>query len=223
VSSGSDPSARHRLHLGELFITTSIWMPSETPTDGSIRAHEAPGGWRFRPLHDRAGAVQGQVCFARLQLVCSGNRGAPVSMIAVMQQKYQIKGVPTLVFSKPDGTEMTQLRATGFEPKDVFLPKMKQALEMSGAWVVLDMPGSSLYDYTRQNPKRNVYICGESVISESVPGLIITIEHPWAVGRLGILGTTQACRETGGSRNNFKKTRKDRWKYPLYLAARRVP
>jgi thiol:disulfide interchange protein DsbD len=52
---------------------------------------------------------------------------------AVLQQKYQIKGVPTLVFLRPDGTEITQLRVTGFEPKDVFLPKMKQALEMSGA------------------------------------------------------------------------------------------
>ncbi len=32
-----------------------------------------------------------------------------------MQQKYQVKGVPTLVFLKPDGTEMTELRVTGFE------------------------------------------------------------------------------------------------------------
>jgi thiol:disulfide interchange protein DsbD len=51
----------------------------------------------------------------------------------VLQQKYQIQGVPTLVFLKPDGKEMAELRVTGFEPKDVFLPKMKRALEMSGA------------------------------------------------------------------------------------------
>jgi thiol:disulfide interchange protein DsbD len=51
---------------------------------------------------------------------------------AVLQEKYQIKGVPTLVFLKPDGKELTGLRITGFEPKEVFLPKMDKALEMSG-------------------------------------------------------------------------------------------
>jgi thiol:disulfide interchange protein len=40
--------------------------------------------------------------------------------------------VPTLIFLKPDGTEIEELRITGFEPKDVFLSKMKRALELSG-------------------------------------------------------------------------------------------
>jgi thiol:disulfide interchange protein DsbD len=47
-------------------------------------------------------------------------------------RKFRIKGVPTLIFLKPDGTEIEELRITGFEPKDVFLSKMKRALELSG-------------------------------------------------------------------------------------------
>ena len=50
-----------------------------------------------------------------------------------LQQKYEAKGVPTLIFLKPDGTEITGLRITGFEPKEVFLAKIKQALETIGA------------------------------------------------------------------------------------------
>jgi len=47
-------------------------------------------------------------------------------------KKFGIKGVPTLIFLKPDGTEIEELRGTGFEPKDVFLSKMKRALALSG-------------------------------------------------------------------------------------------
>jgi thiol:disulfide interchange protein DsbD len=46
-------------------------------------------------------------------------------------KKYGIKGVPTFIFLKPDGTEIEELRGTGFESKDVFLSKMKRALELS--------------------------------------------------------------------------------------------
>jgi thioredoxin:protein disulfide reductase len=46
-----------------------------------------------------------------------------------LRQKYRAWGVPTLVFLKPDGEELSDLRATGFEPKEVFLGRMKQALE----------------------------------------------------------------------------------------------
>jgi thioredoxin:protein disulfide reductase len=48
-----------------------------------------------------------------------------------LRQKYQAKGVPTLVFLKPDGREMPELRVTGFEPKKSFLDKMNRALQMS--------------------------------------------------------------------------------------------
>ena len=47
-------------------------------------------------------------------------------------RKFGIKGVPTLIFLKPDGSEIEELRVTGFEPKDVFLSKMQRALELSG-------------------------------------------------------------------------------------------
>jgi thiol:disulfide interchange protein DsbD len=47
-------------------------------------------------------------------------------------KKYGVKGVPTLIFLKPDGTEITDLRGTGYEPKDVFLEKMNRARELAG-------------------------------------------------------------------------------------------
>jgi thioredoxin:protein disulfide reductase len=48
-----------------------------------------------------------------------------------LRQKYQAKGVPTLVFLRPDGREISELRATGFEPKESFLDKMNRALQIS--------------------------------------------------------------------------------------------
>jgi thioredoxin:protein disulfide reductase len=47
-------------------------------------------------------------------------------------KKYGVKGVPTLIFLKPDGTEIMDLRGTGYEPKDAFLEKMSRALELAG-------------------------------------------------------------------------------------------
>jgi len=44
-------------------------------------------------------------------------------------EKYRVKGVPTLVFLRPDGTEIDGLRGTGFESREVFLEKMDKALE----------------------------------------------------------------------------------------------
>ncbi|MCX6566050.1 MAG: thioredoxin family protein [Candidatus Aminicenantes bacterium] len=52
--------------------------------------------------------------------------------VKAFYKKYKVRGVPTLVFLKPDGTEIEELRGTGFESKDVFLDKMKKALEKSG-------------------------------------------------------------------------------------------
>jgi thioredoxin:protein disulfide reductase len=49
-----------------------------------------------------------------------------------LRKKYQARGVPTLVFLSPDGREISELRGTGFEPKEVFLKKMDQALRISG-------------------------------------------------------------------------------------------
>jgi len=50
-----------------------------------------------------------------------------------LRKKYQARGVPTLVFLTPDGQEITNLRGTGFEPKEIFLKKMEEALQVSSA------------------------------------------------------------------------------------------
>jgi thioredoxin:protein disulfide reductase len=47
-------------------------------------------------------------------------------------RKYGVRGVPTLIFLKPDGTEIGELRGTGFESPDIFLAKMNRALGLSG-------------------------------------------------------------------------------------------
>jgi thioredoxin:protein disulfide reductase len=50
-----------------------------------------------------------------------------------LREKYQARGVPTLAFLKPNGEEMRDLRATGFEPKEAFLLRMKQALRKAAS------------------------------------------------------------------------------------------
>ena len=45
-----------------------------------------------------------------------------------LREKYEVKGVPTLIFLRPDGREISDLRGTGFESKDAFLGKMNRAL-----------------------------------------------------------------------------------------------
>jgi thiol:disulfide interchange protein DsbD len=66
--------------------------------------------------------------FVMLKADLTSNKDAGVK---VFYKKYRIKGVPTLIFLKPDGTEIEELRGTGFESKDVFLSKMKSALQLS--------------------------------------------------------------------------------------------
>jgi thiol:disulfide interchange protein DsbD len=48
-----------------------------------------------------------------------------------LKEKYQLRGVPTLLFLFPDGREIPGLRGTGFESKEVFLGKMNHALKMA--------------------------------------------------------------------------------------------
>lgn len=52
--------------------------------------------------------------------------------VKAFHRKYDIRGVPTLLFLKPDGSEIAELRITGFEPAEVFLEKMAAALQRSG-------------------------------------------------------------------------------------------
>jgi thiol:disulfide interchange protein DsbD len=49
-------------------------------------------------------------------------------VVNALMERYRIRGVPTLVFLRPDGAEMTSLRGTGFETAGTFLDKMTRAL-----------------------------------------------------------------------------------------------
>ena len=48
-----------------------------------------------------------------------------------VRRNYGIPGPPTVLFLRPDGSEMEALRVTGFEPADTFLLKMKEAYRIS--------------------------------------------------------------------------------------------
>jgi thiol:disulfide interchange protein DsbD len=48
-----------------------------------------------------------------------------------LKKKYQIKGVPTLVFLSPDGSEVTAQRIVGFVKKEKLLSHMEQVLAFS--------------------------------------------------------------------------------------------
>ena len=66
--------------------------------------------------------------FAMLKADLTSNKDPGVKEF---YKKFRVKGVPTLIFLRPDGSEIEELRGTGFESKDVFLAKMKRALELS--------------------------------------------------------------------------------------------
>ncbi len=48
--------------------------------------------------------------------------------VAALQEKYEVLGLPTVVFVLPDGTTMDDLKVTGFVDADDFLARMDQAL-----------------------------------------------------------------------------------------------
>jgi len=52
--------------------------------------------------------------------------------VRAFYKRFAVRGVPTLLFLRPDGTEIAELRGTGFEPADAFLSKMNAALKQSG-------------------------------------------------------------------------------------------
>jgi len=66
--------------------------------------------------------------FAMLKADLTSRKGPGVGEF---YKKYEVKGVPTLIFIKPDGGEIADLRGAGFEPEAVFLAKMRRALELS--------------------------------------------------------------------------------------------
>jgi len=62
----------------------------------------------------------------KVDLTSSGDAQAEA-----LREKYEVSGVPILVFLDPDGQEIQDLRVSGFEPKDVFLGLMNRALQQS--------------------------------------------------------------------------------------------
>ncbi|MHB8054235.1 MAG: protein-disulfide reductase DsbD family protein [Candidatus Aminicenantales bacterium] len=52
--------------------------------------------------------------------------------VKAFYRKFNVRGVPTLLFLRSDGTEIEELRGTGFEPRDAFLAKMNKALGPGG-------------------------------------------------------------------------------------------
>jgi thiol:disulfide interchange protein DsbD len=48
-----------------------------------------------------------------------------------LRQKYRVRGIPTLVFLTSRGDEMQELRVVGFEEKEIFLSRMKRALDIN--------------------------------------------------------------------------------------------
>jgi thiol:disulfide interchange protein DsbD len=51
--------------------------------------------------------------------------------VEALTEKFQVRGVPALIFLKPGGEEISNLRGVGFESKEVFLDKMNRALQQS--------------------------------------------------------------------------------------------
>jgi thiol:disulfide interchange protein DsbD len=47
------------------------------------------------------------------------------------REKFHVIGFPTLLFLRPDGREIPDLRGAGFETKEIFLEKMKKALALT--------------------------------------------------------------------------------------------
>ena len=52
--------------------------------------------------------------------------------VKAFYRKFNIRGVPTFIFLRPDGIEIEELRGTGFEPAAAFLGKMNRARTLSG-------------------------------------------------------------------------------------------
>ncbi|MEJ2111584.1 MAG: thioredoxin family protein, partial [Acidobacteriota bacterium] len=52
--------------------------------------------------------------------------------VEALRKRYDVPSLPTLIFLKPDGSEIENLRAVGFEAPDVFGPRMEEALRISG-------------------------------------------------------------------------------------------
>ena len=72
-------------------------------------------------FHD-PGVVEAAKSFSMLKVDLT-RKGDPLH--EVLLNRYEVRGVPTVVFLGPDGKEVESLRVLSFEEPEVFLEKMK--------------------------------------------------------------------------------------------------
>jgi thiol:disulfide interchange protein DsbD len=96
----------------------------DSTADWCIACHELDA-----KTYSQAGIIEASRKFVMLRADLTRNGDEKVK---AFYKKFSAKGCPTLIFLKPDGEEIAELRGVGFEDKDVFLGKMKKALATSG-------------------------------------------------------------------------------------------
>jgi len=96
----------------------------DSTADWCIACHELDA-----KTYARAEVIEASRRFVMLRADLTRNGDEKVK---AFYKKFAAKGAPTLIFLKPNGEEIAELRGVGFEDKDAFLGKMKKALAASG-------------------------------------------------------------------------------------------
>lgn len=84
----------------------------------------APCKQMDRETFEYDGVVNKAKQFTMIKVDCT----APDERVRAFMNKYNVTGMPTFIFLKPDGTEVVSLREIGFVPADRFLRKMDEVL-----------------------------------------------------------------------------------------------
>ncbi len=96
----------------------------DSTADWCIACHELDA-----KTYSRAEIIEASRRFVMLRADLTRNGDEKVK---AFYKKFAAKGAPTLIFLKPNGEEIAELRGVGFEDKAAFLGKMKKALAASG-------------------------------------------------------------------------------------------
>jgi thiol:disulfide interchange protein DsbD len=75
-----------------------------------------------------AGVITASAAFVPLMIDATSDKDPKVQALL---KKYDVKGLPTVLFLKPDGTVIPKLTLTGFEPAEKFLPRLSAAKRMA--------------------------------------------------------------------------------------------
>jgi thiol:disulfide interchange protein DsbD len=78
----------------------------------------------FTFSHDDVVEVSGSYTMIKIDLTRGKNR-----FEKKVQQRFQIKGVPTYLFLSSQGKEKANLRSFGYEKPEAFLTRLKKGLE----------------------------------------------------------------------------------------------